>query len=212
MNRAAYETAQFFKPREAVLLQRSLFFAIGNQYFPLVRRSAGIYAINEMAKAFNLTWKDCPRGSIEYSAAAYPGGVVFAKPRRHREVDQTQAVSDAVSEYDIPLSGLTLVHHDKALPVGRYEITHRPSETETEEILAIHEVLGRDDLRHIRVGSGPLKGEEEFQLLPTSQMGGHSEDLALQYYLDNRWTREQERQLSYMVPQLVAGLRDEASH
>mmetsp|Transcript_11340 Transcript_11340/g.28597 ORF Transcript_11340/g.28597 Transcript_11340/m.28597 type:complete len:225 (-) Transcript_11340:78-752(-) len=140
--------------------KRLLFLGLGNQFYPRIRCSVGLHALNCVADHIGLEWRE----EREYGVTvAENEDVILAKPINYFANGNGHAAAALLRAYSVAPRELTVVHHSMDFDIGQYKrLSSTVPEPENEHLNFVCESLHQEEFKRIAIGICP---EEPFDML-----------------------------------------------
>ena len=149
---------------DSKLIIPELIVGLGNPEpkYDQTRHNIGFDAVDSLAKAWNLSWKENKRfqGLIAEGVSPYGNKIRLLKPLTYMN-RSGQAVRAVIDWYKIAPGSVLVIYDDMDLPVGRLRIRRSGSAGGHNGMKSIIAHLGKQDFPRLRIGIGKSDGKKQ---------------------------------------------------
>ncbi len=146
------------------LISPELIVGLGNpeSRYDQTRHNIGFDAVDSLAKAWSLSWKENKRfqGLIAEGISPYGNKIRLLKPLTYMN-RSGQAVRAVIDWYKIAPGSVLVIYDDMDLPVGRLRIRRSGSAGGHNGMKSIISHLGSQDFPRLRIGIGKSTGKRQ---------------------------------------------------
>ena len=149
---------------DSKLIIPELIVGLGNPEpkYDQTRHNIGFDAVDSLAKAWSLSWKENKRfqGLIAEGVSPYGNKIRLLKPLTYMN-RSGQAVRAVIDWYKIAPGSVLVIYDDMDLPVGRLRIRRSGSAGGHNGMKSIIAHLGKQDFPRLRIGIGRSDGKKQ---------------------------------------------------
>ena len=149
---------------DSKLIIPELIVGLGNPEpkYDQTRHNIGFDAVDSLAKAWSLSWKENKRfqGLIAEGVSPYGNKIRLLKPLTYMN-RSGQAVRAVIDWYKIAPGSVLVIYDDMDLPVGRLRIRRSGSAGGHNGMKSIIAHLGKQDFPRLRIGIGKSDGKKQ---------------------------------------------------